>query len=32
VIFRRGEKVRTVDESEFLGALMAEVAVLLGEG
>jgi len=25
VIFRKGEKVRTVDESDFIEALMAEV-------
>jgi len=31
VIFKKGERVRTVDEAEFLGALMAEVAELLGD-
>jgi len=28
VIFRKGEKLRTVEEAEFLGALMAEVEAL----
>ncbi len=28
IIFRKGEKVRTVDEADFLDALMAEVEVL----